>query len=158
MEQVNGRTHRSGQILNESHQGASAEPDSEPSRTAAPTLTDLETERPSNHPWNERLMHANLACRLANFYRAGTRHLVLCRVLEARRHPRHIAAAVPGARIVVVRLHAPLELLHARIGSREVGDPGWYVDTATGLIDRLETAGVQDTQSTTTALGHRGGS
>jgi hypothetical protein len=57
---------------------------------------------------------------------------------------RHIAAAVPGAQITVIRLQAPLSLLHARVRTREAGDPGWYLDAVTYLADKLETADVED--------------
>jgi gluconate kinase len=99
---------------------------------------------PPDDPWNERLTHANLACIWANFRRAGARRLVVCRVLEARSLLRHVEAAVPGAQITVVRLRARLELLHARVRAREAGDPGWFLDAATYLADRLEAAAVED--------------
>lgn len=89
-------------------------------------------------------MHANLACMWANFQRAGARRLVLCRVLEARSLLRRIETAVPGAEIIVVRLRAQLELLHSRVRAREAGDPSWYLEAATILVDSLETAGVED--------------
>ena len=69
---------------------------------------------------------------------------MVCRVLEARSLLRHIEAAVPGAQITVIRLQAPLSLLHARVRAREAGDPGWYLETATHLAGKLETAGVED--------------
>jgi hypothetical protein len=95
--------------------------------------------------WNEELIHANLACMWRNFRRAGTRRLLLCRVLEARSLLRRVAEAVPGADITVVRLRAPRELVRARIVAREAGrDPQWYLDTAAYLFDRLEHAGVED--------------
>lgn len=99
---------------------------------------------PSDDPWNERLIHANLACIWANFHRAGVRRLLLCRVLEARSLLRHIEAAIPGAHITVVRLRADLELLHARVRAREAADPGWYVETASFLFQQQEAAAVED--------------
>jgi hypothetical protein len=99
---------------------------------------------PGDDPWNERLIHANLACSWANFARAGVSRLVICRVLEARSLLRHIEAAVPGAQITVVRLQARLELLHTRVRAREAGDPSWYLDTASYLVGKLETAAVED--------------
>jgi hypothetical protein len=99
---------------------------------------------PADDPWNERLAHANLACAWENFQRAGARRLVLCRVLEARSLLRHVRAAVPGAEVVVVGLRAPLELIHARVRSREAGDPSWYLDAAAKLVDRLRSSGVED--------------
>jgi gluconate kinase len=99
---------------------------------------------PADDPWNERLVHANLACAWENSQRAGARRLVLCRVLEARSLLRHVRAAVPGAEVVVVGLRAPLELIHARVRSREAGDPSWYLDAAINLADRLRASGVED--------------
>lgn len=99
---------------------------------------------PPDDPWNERLVHANLACMWSTLAAAGARCLVVCRVLEARGSLRHIAAAVPGAQITVIRLQVPLSLLHARVRAREAGDPGWYLEAATYLAGKLETAGVED--------------
>jgi hypothetical protein len=99
---------------------------------------------PVDDPWNERLAHANLACAWENFQRAGARRLVLCRVLEARSLLRQVPAAVPGAEVVVVGLRAPLELIQTRLRSREAGDPSWYLDAATELVDRLRDTGVED--------------
>ena len=99
---------------------------------------------PPDDPWNERLIHANLACMWANFHTAGARRLVLCRVLEARSLLRHIETAVPGARIIVARLRARLELLHSRVQAREAADPSWYLGAATYLTEKLETAAVED--------------
>ena len=76
---------------------------------------------PADDPWNERLSHRNLAGMWLNFRQAGADRLILVRVLEDRSLLRHVAEAVPGAEITVVRLRAPLAMLHARIRSR--GNP-----------------------------------
>jgi predicted kinase len=80
----------------------------------------------------------------SNLAAARARCLVVCRVLETRSLLRHIAAAVPGAQITVIRLQAPLSLLHARVRAREAGDPGWYPEAAAYLAGKLETADVED--------------
>ena len=100
---------------------------------------------PGDDPWNEVLIHRNLACIWANFRQAGAGRLLLCRVLEARSLLRRVAGAVPGADITVVRLRAPQALVRERILARETGrDPQWYLDTAAYLFDRMEHAGVED--------------
>ena len=100
---------------------------------------------PPGDPWNEDLIHSNLACMWTNFRRAGAGLLLLCRILEARNLLARITGAVPGAVISVVRLRAPLETVHARIRNREAGrNPQWYLDTAEYLVRRLEDAGVED--------------
>src|SRR5215472_6227282 len=78
---------------------------------------------PADDPENERLSHRNLACMWANFRQAGAGRLLLVRVLESRSLLGQVAGAVPGAEIIVVRLRAPLAVLHARIRSRETSDP-----------------------------------
>jgi hypothetical protein len=100
---------------------------------------------PADDRWNERLTHRNLAAMWANFKEAGAGRLLLCRVLEERSLLRHIEAAVPGSTITVVRLRAPLEVLHARIRARESPrSPDWYLEVATYLAKRLDETRVED--------------
>jgi predicted kinase len=100
---------------------------------------------PADDPWQERLLHRNLACMWSNFREAGARRLLLSRVLEARSLLRHIETAVPGAEITVIRLRAPVALLHARVRAREAGgDPQWYLDAATYLAGQMDEARVED--------------
>jgi hypothetical protein len=100
---------------------------------------------PEEDPWNERLIHQNLGCMWSNFRQAGIDRLLVCRVLEARSLLRHIAEAVPGARITVIRLRVRPEVLEARILAREVaGDPEWFLRAAAYLAEALEHAGVED--------------
>jgi predicted kinase len=70
--------------------------------------------------------------------------LIVVGVLEARSLLQRVAEAVPGAAITVVRLRAPLPVLHARIRSREAGDPGWFLGAATHTANVLEQASVED--------------
>lgn len=99
---------------------------------------------PADDPGNERVSHRNLACMWANFRQAGADRLILVRVLEDRSLLRRVTKAVPGAQITVVRLRAPLAVLHQRIRSREAGDPSWYLDAATSTAEVFEQAQVED--------------
>jgi len=100
---------------------------------------------PPDDPWNEDVIHRNLACMWANYQQAGAARLLLCRVLESRGLLARVREAVPGAEITVVGLRAPLETVRARIRARESGrDPQWYLDVAEYLAPRLENAGVED--------------
>ena len=100
---------------------------------------------PDDDPWNERLIHKNLASLWPNFAEAGATRLILCRVLESRSLLGPVRTAVPGAEITVVRLRVPLDELHARIRRREAaGDPTWYLEAASYLVPVLERAGVED--------------
>ncbi len=81
----------------------------------------------------------------SNFQEAGARRLLLCRVLEARSLLRYVVRAVPGADITVIRLRAPLPVLHARIRAREAGrDPQWYLDASTYLAEKMDRFPVED--------------
>jgi hypothetical protein len=99
---------------------------------------------PADDPENERVSHRNLACMWANFREAGADRLIFVRVLETRSLLRRVTKAVPGAHITVVRLMAPLAVLHERIRSREASDPEWFLGAATHTAEVFERAQVED--------------
>ena len=99
---------------------------------------------PPEDEWNERLAHRNLAAVWRNYAAAGAERLLFERVLDSRSLLERVEAAVPGARITVVRLRAPLELLRERIAAREPGDASWYLGAAEHLQGVFESAGVED--------------
>lgn len=100
---------------------------------------------PVDDPWNERLIHRNLANLWENFRLAGASRLLICRVLECRSSLRYVADAVPGANITVVRLRAPLDLLRERLIARESPRPAdWYLNAATYLVEKMEQSRVED--------------
>ena len=66
------------------------------------------------------------------------------RVLESRSLLRWVTKAVPGAQITMVRLRAPLAVLHERIRSREASDPDWFLGAATHTAGVFERAQVED--------------
>jgi len=86
---------------------------------------------PDDDPWNERLVHRNLAAMWDQFRAAGASRLIVCRVLEDRSLLRHIRDAVPGAEIVVVHLQVPIDLLRHRLRARQAGrDSSWHLGAA----------------------------
>ena len=97
-----------------------------------------------NDPWNERLAHRNLACMWTNFSAAGAERLIVSRVLEARSLVHRIADAVPGADVVVVRLRAPLDVVEARIRSRDRAHPEWFLGAAADLVPSMDAQRVED--------------
>jgi tRNA uridine 5-carbamoylmethylation protein Kti12 len=100
---------------------------------------------PPDDQWNERVIHRNLACMWSNFRAAGASRLILCRVLECRSLLRHIADAVPGSKISVVRLRAPLDVLHTRLRARDHPRAAdWYLNVATYLFEKMEQSRVED--------------
>ena len=99
--------------------------------------------RTAHDPWNEEMAHRNLASVWANFRAGGAERLVLCRVLEARSLLEGVRQAVPGAECTVIRLRAPIEVLHARIRGRQT-DVAWYLEAATRLATTMENPGLAD--------------
>lgn len=99
--------------------------------------------RPPDDPWNEAVAHRNLAALWANFYEAGARRLILCRVVQNRDPLDRVRQAVPNADIVVVRLRAALETVQARIRAREP-EPRWALDAATHMVPAMEQTEVAD--------------
>jgi hypothetical protein len=63
--------------------------------------------------------YQNLAALWSNFVAVGALRLLLSALVEQRSDLRLISEAIPGAAIIVVRLHAPLSALERRIRLRE---------------------------------------
>ena len=110
----------------------------------------------ADDPWHELLTHRNLACMWANFQQVGAERLILSRVLEARSLLTRIESAVPGAAVTVVRLRAPLAVIHARIRGRSQGNDDWHLDRATELVDAMDEQLVEDHLIENEALTVRG--
>lgn len=71
--------------------------------------------------FRSKLTFRNLAAVWRNFRAAGAERLVLARVLESRRELGRYRRAIPGAKIVVVRLRATDRTLRSRVRRREIG-------------------------------------
>lgn len=87
----------------------------------------------------------NLKALWINFQRAGADRLIISDVIEEREHLQRYRQAVPGADIIVVRLHASLAELERRLRNREVGSGlDRHLERAEELATKLEQAGVED--------------
>ena len=72
---------------------------------------------------------------------AGSRNLVMARVLETAGGLDRMRAVLPGNDIFVVQLRASAETLVARVGAREIGlGYEWHAARAVELIDILDRA------------------
>jgi len=101
--------------------------------------------RPPGDPYHVRLGLANLAALWPRYRAAGATRLVLADVLEAPSDAEGYRVAVPGARPLVVRLEAPLEIVLARLARRESGSGlDWHTARAAELKGIMERAGVGD--------------
>jgi len=113
-------------------------------------LVDLEWigdswPRPPDDPWNGRVVFHNLRAMWDTFARSGAERLLCAGVLEDRSHLSWFADAVPGARVTVVRLRAPLAVIEERLRRREPDTAvDWYLDMARALAGTLEVANVED--------------
>jgi predicted kinase len=70
-----------------------------------------------------KLVYQNLASLWSNFVASGAARLLPGGLVEQRSELRRISAAVPGAAVTVVRLHASQPVLESRIRLREPGPP-----------------------------------
>lgn len=100
---------------------------------------------PPDDPFNFRLAMANLASLWHNFQAAGARCLVLNWVVESRAELAAYRRAIPGARITVVRLRAPVEELHRRINRRGTdSDLAWSLARARQLAEEMDATALED--------------
>lgn len=100
---------------------------------------------PPDDRFRTRLAMRNLAAVWANFRSAGAERLVLADVVEARAELDRYRAAVPGARIIVVRLRAAVETLAARVAGRERGSGrDWHLARAAELAAQMDRDAVED--------------
>jgi predicted kinase len=76
------------------------------------------------------LVYKNLTALWANFAAVGASRLLLSGLLEQRPQLHLVSKAVPGAAIILVRLHAPLSVLEQRIRLREPESPLGEIDGA----------------------------
>ena len=100
---------------------------------------------PDDDPFNMRLGLRNLALVWANYVAAGAQRLIIVDIVERRDDIDDYQKAVPGARIVVVRLRADLATIHARLEHREVGTSlDWHQARAAELVAQMERDQVED--------------
>jgi chloramphenicol 3-O-phosphotransferase len=100
---------------------------------------------PSHDPFHIQLGLRNLAAVWANYRSAGAARLILADVVEARADLEAYRGAIPGAAIILVRLHAALPTLHARLAVREAGASlHWHQQRAGELIVQMERDALED--------------
>lgn len=101
--------------------------------------------RPSDDPFFTKLGYQNLASIWENYQKLGTRALILVSVIEDLADLGEYRVAVPGANTFVVGLHAPLEEIRNRLGTRESKRTiNWYLRRAAELNDIIEKSGIED--------------
>lgn len=91
----------------------------------------------------ERMVLSNLASLWSNFAARGADRLLLERILWRRSQIQHLCGAIPGSKVTVVRLHAPLSLIEERIRKREP-DPERELSAARRLAPHMDMLGIGD--------------
>ena len=92
-----------------------------------------------------KLAMKNLTTVWANFHEFGARSLILSDVIESRNELERYRAAIPGADILVIRLHASLNTLAERVKQRELGAAlEWPLQRAPELALLMEQNKVED--------------
>lgn len=100
---------------------------------------------PADDPFHTALGYKNLAGMWQNYHTAGAQWLILVDVVEARADLDHVRAAVPGAKITLVRLRAGVPTLHARLVGREVGQSlVWHKARAAELSAQMDRDALED--------------
>ena len=96
-------------------------------------LTEVHPASPGDE-MGEGVLLANLEAAWGVYRAAGARCLVLAQVVESEAAIRPFVDAIPGADVTVIRLDAPLDVIHQRIAQRGAGesDP-WHLERAQGL-------------------------
>ncbi len=100
---------------------------------------------PPGDRFRTALAMRNLAAVWEIFRTEGAERLVLAGVVESQAELDDYRAAVPGARIVVVRLRAPVETLQVRVAARELGSGrAWHLARAAELAAQMDRDAVED--------------
>ncbi|HWG84376.1 MAG TPA: hypothetical protein VNT60_02745 [Deinococcales bacterium] len=111
---------------------------------------DIDTLRfaypaPASDPFNLALGFRNLAAVWRNFQAAGALRLVCADVIEDRATLREYERAIPGLRVTVARLRAPVDVLQERLRGREKGAAlQWHLDRAPVLAAQMDRDALED--------------
>ncbi len=101
--------------------------------------------RPLHDPFRIELAMKNLTAVWRNFQAVGAERLVLADVVETHAHLEQYHKAVPGAEILVVRLHATLSTLSQHVQQREIGSAlARHLERAAELSAIMERNHVED--------------
>jgi deoxyadenosine/deoxycytidine kinase len=116
----------------------------------AHALVDLDWLRwcypsPADDPFQLALGLQNLAAVWSRYRAAGAARLILVDVVESRATLASYQTAIPGADILLVRLHADLPTLYSRLAGRERGvSLAWHQQRAAELTTIMAQAQLED--------------
>lgn len=100
---------------------------------------------PADDPFYLRLGYKNLAAVAENYRNVGVKRLIISNVIEEQKNLDDIRKAIPGAKLIVVRLRGKLKTIQDRLRKRESGKSlSGYLNRAKELSEQLEKAKVED--------------
>ena len=100
---------------------------------------------PPGDGFNAQMAFRNLAAIWRNYAEAGAQRLVLAYVFENKEGLEPVRAAIPGAELTVVRLHAPHEVLRERVAHRERGPSrNWLLHRTIELAELMDRERIED--------------
>lgn len=103
------------------------------------------TPIPPDDPFNSGLGFRNLAAVATNFRAAGARWLIVADIVEGEAERAAYRDAIPDAALIIVRLRAPVEVIHGRLDGRETGHGlVWHKDRAIELSALMDERAVED--------------
>lgn len=101
--------------------------------------------RPKDDPFHRNLGQKNLAAVAGNYLEADIKNFIIPNVIENQQDIEDINVAIPGSKVLVVRLNAKPETLQERLRARESGETlKWYLNRAAELSEQLERSNLED--------------
>lgn len=103
------------------------------------------TPIPPDDPFNSGMGFRNLAAVASNYRAAGARWLIVADIVEGEAERAAYRGAVPDAELTIVRLRAPVDVIHGRLDGRETGHGlVWHKDRAIELSALMDERAVED--------------
>jgi hypothetical protein len=101
--------------------------------------------RPESDPFGTYVGRKNLALMWGNFAAAGAERLIIAGIISSRAEIPEYEALIPGGKVTVCRLRAPIDVLHERVREREKGAGlQWHLDRSIVHYHEFERGGVED--------------
>ena len=113
--------------------------------TALIDMDYLRCAWPQVTEWNHKLGYDNFSAIAVNHQAIGVRCFVMADVVESLEQRSEYEQAVPGAKVVIVRLDVPMDVIESRLHGRETPESvDWYLARAPELQEILTRNGIGD--------------
>ncbi len=100
---------------------------------------------PKDDPYAMRLGYKNLSDIVRNFQKAGMTRFIIPTIGDTKEEIINIGEAIPGSKVVVVRLRGKLETLENNLRKREIASSlEWHLERAKEMHETLESTTFAD--------------